>query len=68
MGAWRRGINEWNEGKGDLLYNVVELFKREVIKATDQLYKLIVSSDVLLILRVNRKDLEMLGPKFLRLL
>ena len=59
---------EWNEGKGDFLYNVVELFKREVIKATDQLYKLIVSSDVLLILRVNRKDLEMLGPKFLRLL
>lgn len=59
---------EWNEEKKDFLYNMVERYDKESIKATDQLSSLLVSSDVPLIVHIKRLDLETLGPRLLRLL
>lgn len=59
---------ERREQKGDFLYNMVVLRERETVKATDQLHKLIISLDVPFIPHINTRDLETLGPQFLRLL
>ena len=61
-------VVEWSEWKGDYLYNAVELYEKEAIKSTDQLYELIKSLGVPLTLHSNWRDMEMLGPQFLRLL
>ena len=54
--------------KGVQLYNMVELYKREAIKITNQLYELIHSSDVLLGLPINWRDTPMLGTPIFELL
>ena len=46
---------EWSAQKGYHLYNMVELYEREAVKATDQLYELINSSDVPLDLPIYLK-------------
>lgn len=56
---------EWSERQGNQLNNLVELYDREAIKATDQLYELINFSDVPLELPINWRDVAMLGPPFL---
>ena len=57
---------EWNEKKKDFLYNMVERYDKESIEATDQLYRLLISFDVPLIVHMKRLDLETLGPRLLR--
>ena len=71
MTWWHHGdeeMMEWSERKGDHLYSMVELYEREAVKATDQLYELISSSDVLLDLSINWRCAVMLTPPFLRFL
>ena len=68
---WRHGDEEMvesSERKGDQLYNLLELYERETVKATSQLYEPISSSDVLLNLPINWGGAVLLGPSFLRLL
>ena len=50
------------------MYNMMELYEREAVKATDQLYDLISSSDVPLDMPINWRDAAVLGPPFLRFL
>ena len=47
---------------------MIEMYDREAIKATDQLYRLLISSDVPLTVHIKRVDFETLGPQFLRFL
>ena len=71
MTWWRHGDEEmvkWSERKGDQLYNMVELYEREAVKATHQLYELIRSSDVPSELPINWRDALMLEAPFLRFL
>ena len=44
---------EWSERQRDQLYNVMELYEREAVNATDQSYELIKLSDAPLYLPIN---------------
>ena len=61
---WWSGV----KGREDQSYNVAELYGREAIKATQQLYELIQPSDGTLELPINWRYIVMPGPPFLRLL
>ena len=62
---WRSGM-EW--AKVFFKYNMVEWYDGKATKATDQLYKLLISSDVPLIVHIKSVDLDMLRTQFFRLL
>ena len=54
----------WNgmRGRTIFLYNMVEKYDREVIKATDQLYRLLILSDVLPIVHIKRWNYRQWDP------
>ena len=65
---WGEEMVEWSERQGNQLYNLVELYEREAVKATDQLYELISSSGVPLDLPIDCGEAMLLKPPFLRFL
>ena len=64
----RKYLVEWNERKGDAIYQMIDQYEGEVIKLKRCVYALIQSSDEPLSLNINSRDLEEMRPPFHRLL
>ena len=69
--SWEDGeedLVEWNERKGDVLYQMVEFYEEGVVKLKHRLQELIETSDTPLTVNINWGGLRILGPPFQRIL
>ena len=61
-------LSEWNERKGDVLYQLVTFYEKEVIRLKPLFQELIETSDHPFTLNINWEDVRVLGLILYKLL